>query len=120
MSSPCTASSTPGTSHSACHPGRVAYQSSSAYSLSGHISISVTSPFSLFEPRRPARLLLQSVTLTFEGQSEVITPSGGYSGLRLCTITRELAPPTPIEISNEGHEDSSDPCACLFFYAGAL
>ena len=107
-------------SPSACHPPRVADLRSSAYSLSGHISISVSSPYSLFEPRRPARLLLQSVTLTFEGQSEVITPTGGYSGLRLCTITRELTPSTLIEISNEGHENSSDPCACLFFYAVAL
>ncbi|KAF8965324.1 hypothetical protein BDZ97DRAFT_1918456 [Flammula alnicola] len=84
--------------------------SSSAYSLSGHISISVSSPYSIFEARRTARLLLQSVTLTFEGQSEIFTPSTGYSSLRLCSITRQLAPSTPIELSNEGHEDANEPC----------
>ncbi|KAF8954604.1 hypothetical protein BDZ97DRAFT_1676423 [Flammula alnicola] len=84
--------------------------SSSAYSLSGHISISVSSPYSLFEARRTARLLLQSVTLTFEGQSEIFTPSTGYSSLRLCSIARQLAPSTPIELSNEGHEDANEPC----------
>ncbi|KAF9484654.1 hypothetical protein BDN70DRAFT_797148 [Pholiota conissans] len=83
---------------------------SSAYSLSGHISISVTSPYSLFEARRTARLLLQSVTITFEGQSEIFTPANGYSSLRLCTVTRELAPSTPMVLSNEGHEESSEPC----------
>ncbi|KIM48768.1 hypothetical protein M413DRAFT_85695 [Hebeloma cylindrosporum] len=82
----------------------------SAYSLSGHVSLSVTSPYSFFEARKTARLLLQSVSLTFEGQSEIFTPSTGYSSLRLCSITRELAPSTPIELSNEGHEEDADPC----------
>ncbi|KAF8891216.1 hypothetical protein BD779DRAFT_1610576 [Infundibulicybe gibba] len=83
---------------------------SSAYSLSGHVTISVTSSYSLFERRRTARLLLQSVALTFEGQSEIITPTVGYSALRLCSITRELAPGDPVELNNEGHEDSDEPC----------
>ncbi|KDR73572.1 hypothetical protein GALMADRAFT_72170 [Galerina marginata CBS 339.88] len=82
----------------------------SAYSLSGHISIAVSSPYSLFESRRTARLLLQSLCLTFEGQSEIFTPSTGYSSLCLCSITRELAPSVPIELSNEGHEDDTEPC----------
>uniref|UniRef100_A0A8H8CNP2 Uncharacterized protein n=1 Tax=Psilocybe cubensis TaxID=181762 RepID=A0A8H8CNP2_PSICU len=82
---------------------------SSAYSLSGHISLSVTSPFSLFESRRTARLLLQSLTITFEGQSEIFTPNTGYSSLRVCSVTHELAPSVPIELSNEGCEDSSEP-----------
>ncbi|KAF8163527.1 hypothetical protein B0H34DRAFT_795232 [Crassisporium funariophilum] len=81
-----------------------------AYSLSGHVSISLTSPYSLFETRRTAHLLLQSVSLTFEGQSEIFTPTTGYSSLRLCSITREIAPADPIELSNEGHEDLKEPC----------
>jgi hypothetical protein len=84
--------------------------SSSAYSLSGHVSISVTSPFTLFERRRTARLLLQSVLLTFEGQTEIITPQTGYSPLRLYSITREIAPNDPVELNNEGHEESNEPC----------
>ena len=46
---------------------------SSAYSLSGVVTISVSSPYSLFERRRTAKLLLQSLSLTFEGQSEIFT-----------------------------------------------
>lgn len=72
--------------------------SSAAYSLSGHVSISVS--------QTTARLLLQSISLTFEGQSEVLTPCTGYSGLRLCSVTRELAP-KPTELSNE---DSGETC----------
>ncbi|KAF9469282.1 hypothetical protein BDZ94DRAFT_1152120 [Collybia nuda] len=84
--------------------------SSSAYSLSGHVSISLTSPYSLFERRRTARLLLQSVLLTFEGQTEIITPQSGYAPLRLCSVTREIAPSDSIELNNEGHEESAEPC----------
>ncbi|KAG5654126.1 hypothetical protein H0H81_007178 [Sphagnurus paluster] len=83
---------------------------SSAYSLSGHVSISVSSPYSLFERRKTARILLHSVTLTFEGQTEVLTPPTGYSSARICSLTREIAPPEPVEMSNEGHEDSNAPC----------
>ncbi|EPQ57975.1 hypothetical protein GLOTRDRAFT_103940 [Gloeophyllum trabeum ATCC 11539] len=83
---------------------------SSAYSLSGHVSISLASTSSLFERRRAVRLLLQSLTITFEGQTELITTETGYSGMRLCSITRELAPSDPIELSNEGQEDSEAPC----------
>ena len=91
---------------------------SSAYSLSGHITISLSSPYSLFERRRTARMLLKSLVLSFEGQSEVITPSIGYSGVRLCSISQELAPSTSIELSNEGHEEDEAPCEhhLLFIY----
>ncbi|KAJ7510097.1 hypothetical protein B0H11DRAFT_1957640 [Mycena galericulata] len=47
----------------------------SAFSLSGHVSIALTSPYSVFKPRRPAHIILQSVLLTFDGQTEVITSS---------------------------------------------
>ena len=76
---------------------------SAAYSLSGHVSISLSSSsHSLFNHRSTIRLLLQSLSLTFEGQSEVYSPCIGYSSLRLCSITRELAPSKPIELSDEG------------------
>ena len=84
------------------------FNSSAAYSLSGHVSISLLSSFSLFDRPNITRLLLKSIYLTFEGQSEVFTPSTGYSSLRLCSVTRELAPSEPIELSNE---NSSEPCA---------
>jgi hypothetical protein len=79
--------------------------------LSGHISISLASEKYLFEPCRPATLVLQSLTVTFEGQSEVITARTGYASLRLCTVTRELVPKDEtIEISNEGHENPDESC----------
>jgi len=84
--------------------------SSSAYSLSGHISISIASTSSIFENRRAVRLLLQSLTITFEGQTEVITPEIGYTPLRLCSMTRELAPSEHLDLTNEGHEDADKPC----------
>ncbi|KAG2362529.1 hypothetical protein BDR07DRAFT_1406821 [Suillus spraguei] len=86
--------------------------SSSAFSLAGHVSISLSSPSFMFQRRRRAtHALMQSLTVTFEGQSEIITPDIGYASLRLCSITRELVNGEPIDLSNEGHEDSSKPCS---------
>ncbi|KAJ7156953.1 hypothetical protein C8R43DRAFT_1065257 [Mycena crocata] len=82
---------------------------SSAFSLSGHVSIALSSPYSMFERRRPARVLLQSVLLTFDGQTEVITTALGYSPLRLCSISRELISSGPLELTNEGHEETDEP-----------
>ncbi|KAG6376251.1 hypothetical protein JVT61DRAFT_2227 [Boletus reticuloceps] len=85
--------------------------SSSTFSLSGHISISLSSPASLFARRRTTtRILLQSLTITFEGQSETLSPGTGYACVRLCSVTRELLPSDPVDLSNEGHEDSDKPC----------
>ncbi|KAI0306405.1 hypothetical protein B0F90DRAFT_745563 [Multifurca ochricompacta] len=83
---------------------------SSAYSLSGHISISLTSSHSLFERRHAIRILLQSLVVTFEGQAELVTQETGYSALRLCSISKELVPKTTVELTNEGHEDGDRPC----------
>ncbi|KAG1877715.1 hypothetical protein DFJ58DRAFT_712412 [Suillus subalutaceus] len=85
---------------------------SSAFSLAGHVSISLSSPSLMFQRRRSTtRALMQSLTVTFEGQSEIITPDIGYAPLRLCSITRELVNGEPIDLSNEGHEDSNKPCS---------
>ncbi|KAG5338188.1 hypothetical protein C0989_008037 [Termitomyces sp. Mn162] len=84
--------------------------SADSIDMIGHVSIALTSPYALYGPRRTARILLHSVTLTFEGQSEVLTPQTGYSAVRLCTETRDITPPEPVEMNNEGHEDSGKPC----------
>lgn len=85
---------------------------SSAFSLAGHVSISLSSPAFMFQRRRSTtRALMRSLTVTFEGQSEIITPDIGYAPLRLCSITRELVNGEPIDLSNEGHEDSNKPCS---------
>ncbi|KAJ7063453.1 hypothetical protein C8F01DRAFT_78070 [Mycena amicta] len=81
----------------------------SAFSLSGHVNISIASPYSVFERRRAARILLQSVQLTFDGQSEVICNALGYSPLRLCSITRELVTAGPLELTNQGQENDDEP-----------
>ncbi|EIN07207.1 hypothetical protein PUNSTDRAFT_71174 [Punctularia strigosozonata HHB-11173 SS5] len=84
---------------------------SSAYSLSGHISIIAKPGSSFFDSRRTVRLLLESLTVTFEGQSELLTPATGYSGFRICSISSELIQSDDTEISNEGHEDDKQMCA---------
>ncbi|KAF8211973.1 hypothetical protein K438DRAFT_1805733 [Mycena galopus ATCC 62051] len=82
----------------------------SAFSLSGHVSIVLKPSFSVFERRRAARIILQSVLLTFDGQTEVITANLGYSPLRLYTLSRELlASSEPIELSNEDQEQTDEP-----------
>lgn len=84
----------------------------STFSLAGHVSVSISSPSLLFQRRRSTtRVLLQSLAITFEGQSEVLTQDIGYAALRLCSITRELVNGEPVELSNEGHEDSRKPCS---------
>lgn len=84
----------------------------SAFSLAGHVSISLSSPSFMFQRRRSTTCaLMQSLTVTFEGQSEMITPDIGYAPLRLCSITRELVNGEPVDLSNEGHEDSNKPCS---------
>ncbi|KAJ6525678.1 hypothetical protein B0H19DRAFT_1084785 [Mycena capillaripes] len=86
-------------------------QSSSAFSLSGHVSITLSSPFSVFERRRAARVILHSVQITFEGQTETLTTSLGYSPLRLYSLERELlASSEPIELSNDDQEETDEPC----------
>ncbi|KAF8629994.1 hypothetical protein AX15_003165 [Amanita polypyramis BW_CC] len=83
---------------------------SSAYSLSGHVAVCVKPSHSLFERRSTTHLLLQSLLLTFEGQTETVTPRLGYSAARLCSFSRELVTAGPAEVNNEGEEDSTDPC----------
>lgn len=87
------------------------YAIRSTFSLSGHVSLALTSPSSLFVRRKTTtHILLRSLTVTFEGQSETLSPKTGYAPMRLCSITRELLPGDPVEISNEGQEDSDQPC----------
>ncbi|KIL00946.1 hypothetical protein PAXRUDRAFT_23017 [Paxillus rubicundulus Ve08.2h10] len=84
----------------------------SAFSLAGYISVSLISPTPMFKRQRAiTRLLLQSLTITFEGQSETLTPRTGYAPVRLCSVTRELLCGEPVDLSNEGREDSDEPCS---------
>jgi hypothetical protein len=80
---------------------------SSAYSLSGHVSI-VLRP-SKFR-RTTARYLLQSLAITFDGQTELVTPDTGYTPYRICSVTKELAPQNPLFELDESSEGSGKPC----------
>lgn len=81
---------------------------SSAYSLSGHVSITLH-PSKL--RRKLPRYLLQSLVLTFDGQTELVTPDTGYTPYRICSVTKELAPQGPLfELNNESFEGSGKPC----------
>ncbi|KAK1227605.1 hypothetical protein PQX77_009379 [Marasmius sp. AFHP31] len=82
----------------------------SAYSLSGHVLISVSPSYFHFSRNRKTKLLLQSLDLTFEGQTEVYTPLVGYSSTRLCHITKDLAPQESLLLSNDGHKNTKGPC----------
>jgi hypothetical protein len=80
---------------------------SSAYSLSGHVSITLH-PSKL--RRKTARYLLQSLVITFDGQTELVTPDTGYTPYRICSVTKQLAPQNSLfELNSEAFEDSSKP-----------
>jgi hypothetical protein len=82
---------------------------SSAYSLSGHIAITVLPSRSLFESSTRQRYTLESLELAFEGQSEQISDVTGYSAIRLCNIKRELVQGEPIELAADVADESGHP-----------
>ncbi|KAH8117186.1 hypothetical protein DFH11DRAFT_987895 [Phellopilus nigrolimitatus] len=91
-------------------------ETSTAYSLSGHVSVSLSSSASFFEKARAEKVLLRSLKLTFEGHSELIMPETGYSASRLCSMTRELAPAQAMVLTNDGQEDNCIPCVWNFVF----
>ncbi|KAH8106860.1 hypothetical protein BXZ70DRAFT_885463 [Cristinia sonorae] len=83
---------------------------SAAYSISGHIVISMTSGFSIFQPRHALRLLLRSLVITFEGQSELFVPDSAYSAVRLYSVSQELVSADSIELNAEDCDNLDKPC----------
>ena len=54
---------------------------------------------------------MQSLVITFDGQTELVTPDTGYTPYRICSVTKELAPQSPLfELNSESFEDSDKPC----------
>ncbi|EJD05698.1 uncharacterized protein FOMMEDRAFT_166053 [Fomitiporia mediterranea MF3/22] len=90
--------------------------SSTTYSLSGHVSVSLSSRDSLFERVRTEKVLLRSLIIIFEGQTELITNETGYSAARLCRVTRELAPAQAMLLSNDNHEGSDSSSVWNFVF----
>ena len=84
---------------------------SSAYSLSGHVEVKLTPPTSLLydPPATEERFQLESLVLTFEGQSELLTPETGYAACRLVEFSQELIQNGPIEIGHYWDENLRDP-----------
>ena len=90
-----------------CHPQTTKRlnqprNNSSAYSLSGHITIAASSSSSILGLSRSSthNLTLSSLELTFEGQSELLLTDVGYAPLRLISITKELVSPShPVQIT---------------------
>ena len=81
---------------------------SSAYSLSGYVSVTFYPP--RFR-RNTFRYLLRSLVITFDGQTELVTPDTGYTPYRICSVTKELAPQNPLfELNNEQLDDTGGPC----------
>ncbi|KAL6301764.1 hypothetical protein BKA93DRAFT_919347, partial [Sparassis latifolia] len=80
---------------------------STAYSLSGHISVKVSSSPGYFSQHQASRLLLNSLTVVFEGQTEMISHEMGYTGCRLCSVSQELIHGEPVELSHEGSDPST-------------
>ncbi|KAJ3548157.1 hypothetical protein NM688_g5327 [Phlebia brevispora] len=78
-----------------------------AYSLSGHIVVTLSSGFSLLERKRIVHVLLQSLAISFEGQTELVTEETGYSAFRLCSVTKDLVLEEPVELTNEGEDGAA-------------
>ncbi|KAH9900871.1 hypothetical protein C8Q73DRAFT_742630 [Cubamyces lactineus] len=83
----------------------------SAYSLAGHVEVKLTPPTSLLydPPATEERFQLESLVLTFEGQSELLTPETGYAACRLVEFSQELIQNGPIEIGHCWDENLRDP-----------
>lgn len=76
--------------------------------MSGHVSVTLHP--SKFH-RKTVRYLLQSLVITFDGQTELVTPDTGYTPYRICSVTKELAPQNPpFCLNNESSESSDKPC----------
>lgn len=85
---------------------------SAAYSLSGYVQISLVPSLyaSYFERRRAVSVLLQSLIVTFEGQTELVTEETGYAAFRLCSLEQELVTGEPLELTSDVASDSTIPC----------
>lgn len=78
------------------HPRR------SAYSLSGQIAVNLVPPVGLFgeAPAADESFVLESLVVTFEGQSELVTPETGYSACRLIEFSQELLVDSPLRLQH--------------------
>ncbi|OSD08346.1 hypothetical protein PYCCODRAFT_1462594 [Trametes coccinea BRFM310] len=94
----------------------------SAYSLSGHVEVKLTPPTSLLSdpPASEERFSLESLVLTFEGQSELLAPGTGYAACRLIEFSQELIQNGPVEIGHYWDENLRDPQRWLITFNLAI
>ncbi|KAI0374665.1 hypothetical protein BV20DRAFT_1032769 [Pilatotrama ljubarskyi] len=94
----------------------------SAYSLSGHVEVKLTPPASVLydPPATEERFMLESLVLTFEGQSELLTPQTGYGACRLVKFSQELIQGGPIEIGHFWDQNLRDPQRWLITFNLAI
>ncbi|KAF9509022.1 hypothetical protein BS47DRAFT_1397287 [Hydnum rufescens UP504] len=85
---------------------------STAYSVSGHVVLTVTPSTSLLNnsPIRPPSFRLTSLTVIFEGKCESLSPNLGYGAVRVCRVSKELVGGTegaaPVTLSCAGGDAS--------------
>ncbi|KAI0636421.1 hypothetical protein C8Q77DRAFT_1050596 [Trametes polyzona] len=93
-----------------------------AYSLSGHVEVKLTPPTSILydPPASEERFMLESLILTFEGQSELLTPETGYGACRLVEFSQELIRDGPVEIGHFWDENLRDPQRWLITFNLAI
>ena len=82
---------------------------SAAYSLSGQVAVTLVPSSSWFCDAPPVdeRFFLESLVLTFEGQSELVTSQTGHASCRLIEFSEELITNGPIEIHHNWDEGTS-------------
>ncbi|TBU35464.1 hypothetical protein BD311DRAFT_3203 [Dichomitus squalens] len=81
-----------------------------AYSLSGQTVVKLVPPTSWFcseTPQGDECFLLESLVVTFEGQSELVAPQTGYASCRLIEFSKELITEDPIVIRHSWSEDAT-------------
>ncbi len=83
---------------------------SAAYSLSGQVLVKLVPPTSWFcsdVSQVDENFLLESLVVTFEGQSELVTPQTGHAACRLIEFSKELIPDKPIVIRHSWSEGTT-------------
>ncbi|KAG9008045.1 hypothetical protein FRB94_013810 [Tulasnella sp. JGI-2019a] len=92
-------------------------KSGTAYSLSGEVVLTLTSPaptsslLSTTSVFRPTTIYLSSLLLTFEGKVEILSNNCPYAPFRLCQIEKELVTPSndgkPIILTNRAQPNGT-------------
>ncbi|RPD66650.1 hypothetical protein L227DRAFT_560016 [Lentinus tigrinus ALCF2SS1-6] len=80
-----------------------------AYSLSGQVAVTLVPSLGWFCDAPPVeeRFLLESLVLTFEGQSELVSSQTGYASCRIVEFSEELITSGPVELRHKWDQGPS-------------